>query len=52
MSKSTELKPVDQYCYISVSECNKRSVILIYHIGIVYKQKLIRGCSTPYEFLI
>ena len=32
MSKSTELKPVDQYCYtVSVSECNKRYVILIYH---------------------
>ena len=31
MSKSTELKAVDQYCYISVSECNKRSVILIYN---------------------
>ena len=31
MSTSTELKPVDQYCYTSVSECNKRYVILIYH---------------------
>ena len=31
MSTSTELKPVDQYCYTSVSEYNKREVILIYH---------------------
>ena len=31
ISKSAELKPVDQYCYTSVSECNKRYVILIYH---------------------
>ena len=32
MSKSTELKLVDQYCYtVSVSECNKRHDILLYH---------------------